>query len=117
MDHIRSPGSFFLKRRISVFASTWSAMSTRNSIRSSSSEGEKGQLRAVFGGIGWIARQAGPDEASTASLLQSTCCSAVMKDTSDANSAGRRLKAGAALGRRFVPVPPDEARVASVRDG
>eukprot|EP00959_Pyramimonas_sp_CCMP1952_P143028 2994386-Pyramimonas_sp.AAC.1 len=34
------------------------------------SGGERGQHRAVIGGIGWVARQARPGEASTASLLQ-----------------------------------------------
>eukprot|EP00959_Pyramimonas_sp_CCMP1952_P448879 9399427-Pyramimonas_sp.AAC.1 len=62
-----------------------------HSKRSSSSEydlqtqwprsyGEKGQLRAVTGGIGWVARQARLDEASAASLLQSSFCRAAMKN-------------------------------------
>ena len=60
--------------------------------------GEKSQLRAVIGGIGWVARQARPDEAYTASLLQSSFYEATMKDLSDANASIRRLKADPFLG-------------------
>ena len=66
-------------------------------------EGEKSQLRAVIGGIGWVARQARPDEASTASLLQSSFHEAVMKDLADANASVRRLKPYPLLGLRIMP--------------
>eukprot|EP00959_Pyramimonas_sp_CCMP1952_P296097 6193420-Pyramimonas_sp.AAC.1 len=70
-----------------------------------------------MGRIGRGARQARPGEASTASFFQSSFCSAVMMDISDAPSTVRRLKADAVLGARIVPAPPGEAWLANVSDG
>ena len=80
-------------------------------------DGEEIQIRAVIGGIGWVDKQARPDETLTASFLRSSFHEAVTKDLADANASVRRLKSDPLLGLRIMPCEVDEARVASVSDG
>ena len=77
---------------------------------------EVAQLRAVNGGIGWVARQARPDEAASASILQSSLKGPLVSDIVTANAVVKRLKSTSDVGIRVVHIPIEKVRIVAVSD-
>ena len=80
------------------------------------SEDEAKVPRAVAGSLSWVARQCRPDEAGTASTLQSSSSGVVVKDISDANRAVNRLKQTENVGRLIHAIPLIDLRIVSISD-
>ena len=71
-------------------------------------------LRAVARSLSWVARQCRPDEAGTASTLQSSLSRVVVGDIYDANFAVNRLKQTENVGLLIHAVPLTDLRIVSI---
>ena len=70
----------------------------RSDKKSETSDGEKKQLRAVWGSVNWFQRETRPDVSALASLGMGSINRSAVQDLCDANTAVERLKAEPYLG-------------------
>ena len=88
----------------------------RSDKKSETTEGEKGQLRAVWGSINWVQRESRPDVSALASLGMGSLNHITVQDLCDANVAVERLKAEPLLGVKLPHIPIHHVRWATVQD-
>ena len=88
----------------------------RSDKTSETTEGEKRQLRAVWGSITWVQRETRPDVSALAPLGVGSLNHSTVQDLRDANVAVERLKAEPFLGVKLPHIPIHQVRWASVQD-
>ena len=79
-------------------------------------EGEKRQLRAVWGSVDWVHRETRPDVSALASLGMGSLNHSTVQNLCDANVAVDRLKAEFFLGVKLPHIPIHQVRWAIVQD-
>ena len=88
----------------------------RSEKKSETTDGEKRQLRAVWGSVNWVQRETRPDVSALASLGMRSLNQSTVQDLSDANAAVVRLKAEPFLGIKLPHIPIHKVRGATVED-
>ena len=88
----------------------------RSDKKSETSDGEKGQLRAVWGSVNWVQREIRPDVSALASLGMGSINRSTVQDVCDANTAVERLKAQPYLGIKLLHIPLYKVRWATSQD-
>ena len=88
----------------------------RSDKKSETTDGEKRQLRAVWGSINWVQRDSRPDVSALASLGMGSLNHSTVQDLCDANVAVERLKAEPFLGVKLPHIPIHHVRWATVQD-
>ena len=88
----------------------------RSDKKSETTDGEKRQLRAVWGSINWVQRESRPDVSALASLGMGSLNHSTVQDLCDANVAVERLKAEPFLGIKLPHIPFHQVRWATVQD-
>ena len=79
------------------------------------SDGEKRQLRDVWGSVYWVQRETRPDVSALASLGMGSINRSTMQDLCDANTV-ERLKAEPYLGIKLPHIPLHKVRWATIQD-
>ena len=88
----------------------------RSDKKSETTDGEKRQLRAVWGSINCVQRESRPDVWALASLGMGSLNHSTVQDLCDANVAIERLKAEPFLGVKLPHIPIHHVRWATVQD-
>ena len=88
----------------------------RSDKKSETSDGEKRQLRAVWGSVNWVQRETRPDVSALASLGMGSINRSTVQDLRDANTAVERLKAEPYLGIKLPHIPLHKVRWATIQD-
>ena len=88
----------------------------RSDKKSETTDGEKRQLRAVWGSITWVQRESRPDVSALASLGMGSLNHSTVQDLRGANVAVERLKAEPFLGVKLPHIPIHQVRWATVQD-
>ena len=88
----------------------------RSDKKSETTEGEKRQLRAVWGSVNWVQRETRPDVSALASLGMGSLNHSTVQDLCDANMAVERLKAEPLFGVKLPHIPIHQVRLAAVKD-
>ena len=88
----------------------------RSDKKSETTDGEKRQLRAVWGSINWVQRESRPNVSALASLGMGSLNHSTVQDLCDANVAVERLKAEPFLGVKLPHIPIQHVRWATVQD-
>ena len=88
----------------------------RSDKKSETTDGEKRQLRAVWGSINWVQRESRPDVSALASLGMGSLNHSTVQDLCDANVAVERLKAEPFLGIKLPHISFHQVRWATVQD-
>ena len=88
----------------------------RSDKKSETSDGEKRQLRAVWGSVNWVQRETRPDVSALASLGMGSINRSTVQDMCDANTAVERLKAVPYLGIQLPHIPLHKVWWATTQD-
>ena len=88
----------------------------RSDKKSETTEGEKRQLRAVWGSVNWVQRETRPDVSALASLGMGSLNHSTVQDLCDANMAVERLKAEPLFGVKLPHIPIHQVRWATIQD-
>ena len=88
----------------------------RSDKKSETTDGEKRELRAVWGSVNWVQRESRPDLSALASLGMGSLNHSAVQDLCDANVAVERLKAEPSLGVKLPHIPIHLVRWATVQD-
>ena len=88
----------------------------RSDKKSETSDGEKRQLRAVWGSVNWVQRETRPDISALASLGMRSINRSTVQDLCDANTAVERLRAEPYLGIKLPHIPLHKVRWATIQD-
>ena len=88
----------------------------RSDKKSETSDGEKNQLRAVWGSVNWVQRETRPDVSALASLGMGSINRSTVQDLCDANTTVERLQADAYLGIKLRHIPLHRVRWAASQD-
>ena len=84
--------------------------------KSETTEGEKRQLRAVWGSVNWVHRETRLDVSALASLGMGSLNHSTVQDLCDAKMAVERLKAEPFVGVELPPIPIHQVRWATAQD-
>ena len=103
----------FIKERLSAIAIP---RGRRSEKKSATSDGEKKQLRAVWGSVNWVQRESRPDASAQASLGMGSINQSTVQDLCDANAVVELLKADPYLGILLPHIPLNRVRWAAVQD-
>ena len=103
----------FIRERLQPISLQWGRCLDKSA---EAYEDEAKVLRAVAGSLSWVVRQCRPDEAGTASTLQSSVSRFVVKDVSDANRAVNRLNKTENVGLPIHAIPLIDLRIVSISD-
>ena len=88
----------------------------RSDKKSETSDGDKRQLRAVWGSVNWVQRETRPDVSALASLGMGSINRSTVQDLCDAITAVERLKAEPYLGMKLPHIPLHKVRWANIQD-
>ena len=77
----------------------------RSDKKSETTEGEKRQLRAVWGSVNWVQRDTRPDVSAVASLCMGSLNQSSVQDLGDGNIVVERVKADRSLEPSFHTLP------------
>ena len=88
----------------------------RSDKKSETTDGEKRQLRAVWGSVNWVQRETRPDVSALASIGMGSLNHSTVQDLCDANVAVERLKAEPSFGIKLPCIPIHKVRWATVPD-
>ena len=88
----------------------------RSNKKSETIDGEKKQLRAVWGSVNWVQRETRPDVSALASLGMGSINRSDVQDLCDANTAVEGLKAEPYLGIKLPHIPLHKVRWATIQE-
>ena len=91
----------FIQERLAPIAM---ARGRRSDKKAETTDGEKKQLRAVWGSINWVQRETRPDVSAAASLGMGSINHSTVSDLCDANAAVEQLKAAPYLGLSLIHI-------------